>query len=147
MKAFWLIRCVLCNHGRLSLLERRDIFVLLVDMLYLTHFYDACALREWRWGRWDGWYGLNESCSCNFGVCSWGVGLGLAQVSARFCLEDPCGGGIVCHGCALSIGHSLNSGGEAMWGCVNHPLLFHPLFCLRRRCAGDVCIKVLCQRF
>jgi hypothetical protein len=31
--AFLLIRRMLCNHGRVSLLERRDIFVLLVDMM------------------------------------------------------------------------------------------------------------------
>ncbi len=31
--AFWLIRCVLCNRGRVSLLECRGIFVLLVDMM------------------------------------------------------------------------------------------------------------------
>jgi hypothetical protein len=28
----WLIRCMLCNQGRVSLLEHRGIFVLLMDM-------------------------------------------------------------------------------------------------------------------
>ncbi len=31
--AFWLIRRVLCNCGRVSLFERHGIFVLLVDMM------------------------------------------------------------------------------------------------------------------
>ncbi len=31
--AFWLIRCVLCNRGRVSLLEHCGIYVLLVDMM------------------------------------------------------------------------------------------------------------------
>ncbi len=31
--AFWLIRCVLCKRGRVSLLECHGIFVLLVDMM------------------------------------------------------------------------------------------------------------------
>ncbi len=35
--AFWLIRCVLCKRGRVSLLERRGIFVLLVDMMHASH--------------------------------------------------------------------------------------------------------------
>jgi hypothetical protein len=113
----------------------------------ITRFYDACALRGWRWGRRDGRYGLNESRLCDFGECFRGIGLGLEQVSARFCLEDPCGGGIVCHGCALSIGHPLNSGGEAIWGSDHHPLLFHPLFCLGWHCAGDVRIEVMGQHF
>ncbi len=35
--AFWLIRCVLCNCGRVSLLECRGVFVLLVDMMCASH--------------------------------------------------------------------------------------------------------------
>ena len=34
--AFWLIRRVLCNRGRVSLLERCGIFVLLVDMVCVS---------------------------------------------------------------------------------------------------------------
>ncbi len=130
------------------MLKRRGIFCAFGGHdACVMRFYDACALCGWRWGRWDGQYGLNEGCSRDSGERSQGVGLGLAQVSARLCLEDSCGGGIVCHGCALSIRHPLNSGGEAMWGSVQHPLLFHPLFCLGRHCARDVRIEVLCQRF
>jgi hypothetical protein len=44
-------------------------------------------------------------------------------------------------------GHPMNSGGEAMWGSVHHPLLFHPFFCLGQCCAGDVRIEVLWQCF
>ncbi len=74
-------------------------------MACVTGFHDACALRGRRWGRWDGWYGFNESRPRDFGERSRGVGLCLVQVSALVSLEDPCGGRIVCHGCALSIGH------------------------------------------
>ncbi len=34
--AFWLIRHMLCNRGRVSLLERSGIFVLLVDMMRVS---------------------------------------------------------------------------------------------------------------
>jgi hypothetical protein len=34
--AFWLIRRVFCNRGRVSLLERRGIFVLMVDMMRVS---------------------------------------------------------------------------------------------------------------
>ncbi len=34
--AFWLIRRVLCNCGRASLLERCGVFVLLVDMTHAS---------------------------------------------------------------------------------------------------------------
>jgi hypothetical protein len=35
--AFWLIRRMLCNRGRVSLLERHGVFVLLVDMMHASH--------------------------------------------------------------------------------------------------------------
>jgi hypothetical protein len=63
----------------------------------ITRFYDACVLRQWRWGRRDGRYGLNESHLRDIGERSRGIGSGLAQVSACFCLEDPCKDGIVEH--------------------------------------------------
>ncbi len=34
--AFWLISRVLCNRKRVSLLERRGVFVLLVDMMHAS---------------------------------------------------------------------------------------------------------------
>ncbi len=116
-------------------------------MACITHFYDVCALCGWRWGRYEGRYGFNESLPRDFGERSQGVGLCLAQVSVRICLEDPCGGGIVCHGCALSISHPLNFRGKFMVANVHHPLLFYPLFHLGRRCARGVHLKVLCQCF
>ncbi len=52
----------------------------------VTRFHDACALHGWRWRRWDGRYGFNESRPRDFGERSWGVGSCLAQVSACLCL-------------------------------------------------------------
>jgi hypothetical protein len=41
--ASWLIRHVLCNHGRVSLLERRGDFGLLVDMWRASHTFMMCV--------------------------------------------------------------------------------------------------------
>jgi hypothetical protein len=35
--AFWLIRHMLCNRRRVSLLEHRGVFVLFVDMMRASH--------------------------------------------------------------------------------------------------------------
>ncbi len=41
--ASWLIRRVLRNRGRVSLLERRGVFVLLVDMWCVSHAFMMCV--------------------------------------------------------------------------------------------------------
>jgi hypothetical protein len=123
-----------------------EFFVLLVDMMRASRAF-MMHVHSMDGGGGDGMASMGSMrAACVILGSAPGVLAGLVQVSVRFCLEDLCGGGIVCHGCALSIGYLLNSGGEAMWGSVHHPLLFHPLFCLGRRCAGDVRIEELCQR-
>ncbi len=43
MALFWLIRCVLCKCGRVSLLECRGVFVLLVDMMRASRAFMMCV--------------------------------------------------------------------------------------------------------
>ncbi len=85
LMAFWPIRRVLHNHGRESLLERRGIFVLLVDMWRASHAFMMCVCFADRGGG-DGMagMGLMRVALRDFGECSRGVGSCLAQVSAHF---------------------------------------------------------------
>ncbi len=54
--AFWLIRCMLRNRGRVSLLERRGVFVLLVNMWCASPF--IMCVRFADGGRGDGMAGM-----------------------------------------------------------------------------------------
>jgi hypothetical protein len=57
--AFWLIRCMLCDCGRVSLLERRGVFVFLVDMMPASRAFmmHVCSVDG---GRGDGMAGMGS---------------------------------------------------------------------------------------